>query len=119
MFRTDEERKAELERLVLGPESLTNEDQRSKEFFDRADKFYAGLTYICSWSSTREAALMFAQPPHDRTLLRISQADLVQSLRNCFYRWISLQPGECEMPHSDGSFRDDWSPRATGMHTEN
>lgn len=112
MFRTYEERDADLKRLGLGSDSLTSKDQRSKEFFERADKFYVGMTYISSWSSTREAALDFAQPLHDRALLRISQADLVQCLQSCFYRWNSLQPGEYEMLHSDGGFRDDWSPRA-------
>jgi hypothetical protein len=112
MFRTDEERKIELERLGLGTDSLIDEDHRYKRSIERADKLYAGLTYICSWSSSREAALEFAQPLHDRALLRISQEDLVQCLQSCYNRWNRLQPGEYEMTHSVGSFRDDWSPQA-------
>ncbi len=114
MFRTDKETELELERLGLGLDSgsMINEDHRSMKFFERADKLYTGLAYICSWSSSREAALEFAQPLHDRALLRISQADMVQCLQGCFHRWNSQQPGENEMLHSDGSFRDDWSSRA-------
>jgi hypothetical protein len=112
IFRTDEEREFEYEQMGLGADRLIDEDHRSKTFFDRTDKLYAGLTYICSWSSSREAALEFAQPMHDRALLRISHEDLVQCLLSCFDRWNSLQPGEHEKTHSDGSFRDDWSPRA-------
>ena len=113
MFRTDKERRFELERLGLGlgSASMINEDRRSMKFFECADKLYAGLAYICSWSSSREAALEFAQPLHDRALLRISQADMVQCLQGCLHRWNSRQPGEYEILHSDGSFRDDWSPQ--------
>lgn len=114
IFRTDKEREFDLECLGLGLDSggVTSEGHNSKEFFERADKLYAGLTYICSWSSSREAALEFAQPLCDRALLCISQEHLVQCLQSCFRRWNNLQPGEYEMTHSDGSFRDDWSPRA-------
>lgn len=114
MFRTDKEREFDLECLGLGLDSgdIASEGHSSKKFFERADKLYAGLTYICSWSSSREAALEFAQPLCDRALLCISQEHLVQCLQSCFHRWNNLQPGEYEMTHSDGSFRDDWSPRA-------
>lgn len=114
MFVTDKEREFGLERLGIGLDSggMINEGHRSMEFFERADKLYAGLVYICSWSSSRDAALEFAQPLHDRALLRISQVDMVQCLQACFHRWNSQQPGEYEMFHADGSFRDDWSPRA-------
>lgn len=49
MFRTAEEGKFELEQLGLGADCLIDEDHRSKKFFERADKLYVGLTYICSW----------------------------------------------------------------------
>ncbi len=81
-------------------------------FLDRADKLYAGLAYICSWSSTRVEALKFAQPLNDRALLRISQEDLIECLLSCFARWNGLQPGEYEMTDLDGCYREDWSPRA-------
>lgn len=112
MFRTAEERKFELEQLGLSADCLIDEDHRSNKFFERADKLYVGLTYICSWSTSREAALEFAQPLHDRALLRISQEDLVECLLRCFARWNDLQPGEYEITHPDGRFREDWSPRA-------
>jgi hypothetical protein len=112
MFRTDEEREFEHEQMGLGADRLIAEDHRSKTFLDRADKLYAGLAYICSWSSTREEALEFAQPLHDRALLRISQEDLVECLLRCFARWNSPQPGEYEMIGPGGCFREDWSPRA-------
>jgi len=116
MFRTDEEREFELERLRLGsgpgPGNTINEDHGSRKFFERADKFYVGLTYICSWSSSMDAALGFARPLHDRAILQISQADMIQCLQSCFDRWNSQQPGEYETTHPDGSLRDDWSPRA-------
>ncbi|WP_181280076.1 hypothetical protein [Aphanothece minutissima] len=104
MFRTDEEAKIELERLGLGADSLIDEDQKSKRILERADNLYAGLTYICSWSSSREAALEFAQPLHDRALLRISREDLVECLLKSNSRWNSQQPGEYQMTHHDGSF---------------
>jgi hypothetical protein len=112
MFKTKEEQKRELEQLGLGGENLIHKDQRSKEFFERADKLYSGLSYICSWSHSRSAALDFAQPLHDRVLLQISEGDLVKCLQECVDRWNRQQPGEHEMTHSDGSFRDDWNPRA-------
>jgi hypothetical protein len=112
MFKTGEERECELGQLGLGADRLIDEDHRSKRFFERADKLYAGLTYICSWSYSKEAALEFAQPIHDRALLRISQEDLVECLLKSYARWNSQQPGEYQMTHPDGSFCDDWSPRA-------
>ena len=112
MFKTREEQNRELEQLGLGGENLIHEDQRSKEFFERADKLYSGLSYICSWSHSRSAALEFAQPLHDRVLLQISEGDLVKCLQECFDRWNRQQPGEHEMTHSVGSFRDDRNPRA-------
>jgi hypothetical protein len=114
MFRTDEEKEFELEELGLRlePSSMINEDRRSMRFFERADKLNAGLAYISSWSSSREAALEFAIPLHDRALLQISQADMVQCLQSCFHRWNSQQPGEHEIFHPDGSWRDDWFPQA-------
>jgi hypothetical protein len=112
MFKTTEERKRELEQLGLGGERLISEDQRSKEFFERVDKLYSGLVYISSWSYSREAALEFAQPLHDRALLLVSESDLVQCLQECFDQWNRQQPGVHEMTHSDGSFRDDWDPRS-------
>jgi hypothetical protein len=114
MFRTDEEKEFEYEKLGLRlePSSMINEDRRSMRFFERADKLNAGLAYICSWSSSREAALVFATPLHDRALLQISQSDMVQCLQSCFHRWNSQQPSEHEIFHPDGSWRDDWFPRA-------
>lgn len=112
LFKTREERKRELEQLGLGGESLSDEDQRSKEFFEQADKLYSGLAYICSWSHSRAAALEFAQPLHDRVLLQISEIDLVMCLQKCFKRWNSQQPGAHQMIHHDGSLCDDWNPRA-------
>lgn len=112
MFKTSEERECELGQLGIGADRLIDEDHRSKRFFEHADKLSAGLTYICSWSYSREAALEFAQPLHDRAILQISQEDLVECLLKSYARWNSQQPGEYQMPHPDGSFCDDWSPRA-------
>jgi hypothetical protein len=112
MYKTSAEQKKELERLGLGGESLFPEDQRSKEFFERADKIYSGLVYICSWSYSRAAALDFAQPLHDRILLQVTESDLVRFLQECLNRWNGHQPSEHEMTHSDGSLRDDWYPQS-------
>ena len=112
MFKAREEQKQELEQLGLGGDNLIPEDQRSKEFFERADKHYRGLTYICSWSYSRSAALEFARPLHDRVLLQISEGDMVKCLQECFDRWNRQQPGEHEMTRADGSLRDDWNPQA-------
>ena len=112
MFRASEEIKRDLEQLGLGGEDLISEDQRSKVFFERADKHYSGLVYISSWSYSRAAALKFAQPLHDRALLKISEAELVSCLQECFNRWNQQQPGEHEMKHPDGTLRDDWNPQA-------
>jgi hypothetical protein len=112
MFKAREEQRQELEQLGLGGDNLIPEAQRSKEFFERADKHYSGLAYICSWSYSRSAALEFAQPLHDRVLLQISEGDMVKCFQECFDRWNGQQPGEHEMTRADGGLRDDWNPQA-------
>jgi hypothetical protein len=112
MFKAREEQKQDLEKLGLSGDNLIPEDQRSKEFFERADKHYSGLAYICSWSCSRPSALKFAQPLHDRVLLQISEGDMVKCFQECFDRWNRQQPGEHEMTRADGSLRDDWNPQA-------
>jgi hypothetical protein len=112
MLKTRDEQRNELEQLGIGGECPIHEDQRSKKFFESAERLYSGLAYICSWSHSRAIALEFAQPLHDRVLLQISEADLVSCLQECFNRWNQQQPGEHEMKHPDGSLRDDWNPQA-------
>ena len=114
LFRTDQERSNELDLLGIGGEGLSPEKQRSKKFFESADKHCSGMAYVSCWSYNRAAALDFpySWPTHDRALLSVSESELARCFLDCLARWNSQQPGEYEMTWSDHCFCNDWDPRS-------